>query len=103
MSINRVYLVGQLDNIKHGTFKDGKDWCNFSLLTTKQWTDKKGKQQVNTEWHSCVSYGVPAKFIYKHAKKGETIFIEGQIKSFPVKDQDHKQKKVQVNRVEMQV
>lgn len=82
-SLNKVTLVGNLGaNPKLSTPSIGSKFITFSLATHQSWKDKKGDYQKDTEWHNIVvfnEYLIP--FIETSLKKGDLLYIEGQIKS----------------------
>lgn len=92
-SLNKVTLIGNLGadpEIK--TLNDGKRVANFSLATSENWRDKaSGERQERTEWHRCVVWndgliGV----IEQYAKKGDKLYIEGELQTRKWQDQDGK-------------
>ena len=75
MSVNKVLLLG---NFGKDPELQGKDtmYCRFGIATTEIY---KGKKEVT--WHNCVAFGRTAETIAKYFSKGDTIFIEGKIKT----------------------
>jgi single-strand DNA-binding protein len=75
--INKVILIGNLgkDPEKKG------EVVKFPLATTETWNDKTGEKKTATEWHSVVCFGKLAEIADKWMKKGQTVYIEGRIKT----------------------
>lgn len=84
-SVNRVTLIGNLgaDPEVRAT-PNGARVAQFSLATSRQWTNSKGDKQEKTEWHKCVAWNGAkgtglADVLEKYAKKGDRMFVEGRL------------------------
>ena len=55
--------------------------ANFSVATSKKWTDKNGQKQEKTEWHKCQAWGKTGETIAKFFNKGDGITIQGEIQT----------------------
>lgn len=90
-SINKVTLIGNLGRdpeIRHSS--DGHLIVYLSVATNESWKDKStGERKDRTEWHRVVIFndrlGVIAE---KYLKKGSKIFLEGQIKTRKIQEND---------------
>jgi single-strand DNA-binding protein len=93
--MNKVILVGNVGNIEVKEYeKDGekKPLVQVSLATSDGYKDKKGEWQNVTEWHKCV-FAIPS--LAERAKsiqKGDTIGIEGSIKTNKWTDKEGNEK-----------
>ncbi|PZQ18937.1 MAG: single-stranded DNA-binding protein [Ancylobacter novellus] len=81
-SLNRAQLIGNLGadpEIRRMT--DGSPVASFRIATTDAWKDKKtDEKRERTEWHSVVCFGDGlCGVIEKHVRKGQKIFVEGQL------------------------
>lgn len=78
---NHVQLLGNLgQDVKSGTTKDGKNWANFSLATTKKWTIKEtGESKESTQWHNVGCFGKLADLATKYLQKGSKVLVVGSI------------------------
>lgn len=83
-SVNKAQIlgrVGQPPNIK--TTQAGDKIASLSVATSERWTDKRtGEKVEKTEWHRISVFnqqivGVIEKFV----KKGDLIYIEGQLQT----------------------
>lgn len=76
MSYQRVVLLGNLG--KDPELKEFGETkvCNFSLATSER-----VKEENVTEWHNCTAFGNVAENLAKYKKKGETVLVEGRIKT----------------------
>lgn len=89
MSVNRVFLIGNLGkDPETKEFENGKI-VTFTLATTdKAYTNKQGQQVAEkTEWHNCVCFGHTADFVSSYIRKGNKVYIEGKIRYRSYQDQ----------------
>lgn len=83
-SLNQVQLignVGQDPDIK--VMSSGDKVVNLSVATSESWKDKStGEKQERTQWHRVVIWnqGI-AGVVEKYVKKGDKIFIQGQLET----------------------
>jgi single-strand DNA-binding protein len=67
------------------TVSSGTKVANFSVATSRSWTDRNGQQQEKTEWHRIVMWGSSperdglAGVAERFLKKGDRVYIEGEI------------------------
>lgn len=59
--------------------ESGKAVAKFSLATTKKWRDKDGNSQEAVTWHNCVVWDKLAEIAEKWVKKGQHLFIKGEV------------------------
>ncbi|ULQ48256.1 single-stranded DNA-binding protein [Flagellatimonas centrodinii] len=60
----------------------GEAVANLRIATSEQWKDRDtGETKEATEWHTVVAFKKLAEIIGQHLKKGDRIFVEGQIKT----------------------
>lgn len=60
---------------------DGAMVTSFSLATDRQWKDKNGEKQQETEWMNIVVFGKLAFICGTYLSKGQLVYIEGRIRS----------------------
>jgi single-strand DNA-binding protein len=89
MSLNRVQLIGNLGADPEVRFT-ARDECvaNIRVATTESWKDKNGEWQEKTEWHRCFVFGPSAEVMGEKLRKGDRVFIEGQLTTRQFKDKD---------------
>lgn len=76
--MNRVELIGNVTNdIELKTSASGNSYARFSLATRRRFTDKDGNEI--TDFHSCAAFGKLAENISKYVKKGNKIFVAGEL------------------------
>jgi len=80
--INKVILIGNVGkdpDVRYSS--NGSAVAKFSLATNESWKDKDGNQKEHTEWHNIVAFGKTADVIGEHVKKGDSLYIEGQLQT----------------------
>jgi single-strand DNA-binding protein len=90
-SLNKVMLIGNLGSDPEvRTTGGGAKVAEFSLATGRQWTDRNGQKQEKTEWHRVTAWKGLADVVESYAKKGDRIYVEGEInyRTFDDKDGD---------------
>ena len=82
MSVNKVILLGNLGKDPDVRYMDNN--CvvaNFPLATNEVYTDRKNNRIRQTEWHNVELWDGLAKIAEKYLKKGNTIYLEGKIRT----------------------
>ncbi len=94
-SLNKALLIGNLGNDPDvRTVPSGTKVAEFSVATSRQWNDRSGQQQEKTEWHRIVAWGYTpdkdglAGVAERFLKKGDRVYIEGQIEYRSYEDKD---------------
>jgi single-strand DNA-binding protein len=80
--INKVILIGNLGKDPETfTFENGSKKVSFSMATTESFKNKEGALIDRTEWHNIVLYRGLADVAAQYLKKGQTIYLEGSIRT----------------------
>lgn len=93
-SLNKAILIGNVGGDPEiRTVGNGARVAQFSLATGRTWTDQSGAKQEKTEWHRCVVWNNArgsglADVVEKYVKKGEKIYVEGEIEYRQWQDKD---------------
>jgi single-strand DNA-binding protein len=93
-SLNKVMLIGNLGSDPEvRTVGSGARVANFSLATSRQWNDRNGQLQEKTEWHRIVAWDNErgpklADLADRFLKKGERVYVEGEIEYRSYEDKD---------------
>lgn len=88
-SINRVILVGNLGKdpeIRHT--EGGVAVARFPIATSESYKDKTGNKVERTEWHNIVAWRGLAEVAEKYMKKGQSVYIEGKIRTNNYQDKE---------------
>lgn len=92
-SLNKAIIMGNLGRDPEVRFTtSGQAVCNFSVATSRRWTDGQGQKQEKTEWHNIVVWGKTAENCGKYLAKGRTVLIEGEIQTRSWDDKDGNKK-----------
>ena len=87
--VNKVILVGNLGADPETRFTaSGTAVCNLRLATTRQWNDREGQRQEDTEWHRVVLFGKVAEIAGEYLRKGSQIYLEGRLQTRKWQDQN---------------
>lgn len=90
---NSVRIIGNLGRdpeIK--TFENNRKLAKFSVATTEKYTNKKGEQVEDTQWHNIVIWGKLANVAEKYLTKGSKIALEGKLTNRSYEDQSGNKK-----------
>ncbi|MCX2741390.1 single-stranded DNA-binding protein [Pontibacter anaerobius] len=88
-SVNKVILIGNLGKdpeVRH--LEGGVAVARFPIATSESFKDKSGQKQERTEWHNIVVWRGLAEVAEKYLRKGNSVFIEGKIRSNNYTDKD---------------
>ena len=78
--VNKVILMGRLGADPEVRYTpNGKAVAQFSVATSRRWTDNTGQRQEKTEWHRIVAWGKTAELCGEYLSKGRQVYLEGEI------------------------
>ena len=87
--VNKVILVGNLGKDPEVRYLDnGVAVANFSLATTENYKNKQGERVSQTEWHNIVFWRGLAEVAEKYLKKGDSVYVEGKLRTRRLEDKD---------------
>ena len=87
--VNRVILIGNLGKDPEiRSLEGGVKVANFSLATTETYKGKNGEKVDQTEWHNIVLWRGLAEVAENYLKKGNSIYVEGKIRTRDWTDKD---------------
>ncbi len=84
-SLNKAILIGNVGGEPEvRSVGTGSKVASFSLATSRSWNDQTGNKQEKTEWHRCVVWNNArgsglADVVEKYVRKGEKVYVEGEI------------------------
>ncbi len=93
-SLNKAILIGNVGGDPEvRTVGTGGRVAQFSLATSRTWNDQSGSKQEKTEWHRCVVWNSArgtglADVVEKYVRKGEKVYVEGEIEYRQWQDKD---------------
>ncbi|QCR24344.1 single-stranded DNA-binding protein [Pontibacter sp. SGAir0037] len=92
-SVNKVILIGNLGKdpeVRH--LEGGVAVARFPIATSETFKDRNGQKQEKTEWHNIVLWRGLAEVAEKYLRKGQSVFIEGKIRTNQYQDKDGNQR-----------
>lgn len=93
ISVNKVILVGRLGKDPERRGNNG-NIVTFSLATSRSWKNRDGQREERTQWHNVVCYNeVKGNFAAEYLKKGDLVYIEGEIEYREYTDKDNVSRK----------
>ena len=87
--VNKVILIGNLGQdpeVRH--LESGSVVARLNIATTESYKDKSGNRVDNTEWHDVEMWDGLAKVAESYLKKGDSIYIEGKIRTDKWEDKE---------------
>jgi len=79
-SLNKVMLIGNVGSDPEIRMTpSGSKVAKFSLATNREWTDKSGAKQEETQWHRLTFWGKLADIVEQWVHKGDRLYVEGRI------------------------
>ena len=87
--VNKVILIGNLGSdpeVRH--LSSGSVVANFNIATSESYTNKNGERVTQTEWHRIELWDGLAKVAEQYLKKGQTVYVEGKLKTENWQDSD---------------
>jgi single-strand DNA-binding protein len=87
--VNRVILIGNLGKDPEvRTLEGGTKVANFPLATTETYKNRNGDRAEHTEWHNIVLWRGLAEVAERFLKKGNSVYIEGKLRTRSWDDQE---------------
>jgi single-strand DNA-binding protein len=93
--VNKVILLGNLGSDPEvRSLPSGSKVATFNIATSEAYNNKEGQRVEQTEWHRIELWNKLAEIAEQYLKKGNTVFIEGRIRSEEYVDKDGITRKV---------
>lgn len=88
--LNRVILHGNVGNVpQYKKTQEGKDMISFSLATSFTWKGTDGEWNKHVDWHKVsVFKASTVRWLKDLLKKGDSIYLEGTLRSFEKKNEN---------------
>ena len=87
--VNKVILIGNLGSdpeVRH--LSNGSVVANFNIATSESYNNKNGERVTQTEWHRIELWDGLARIAEQYLKKGQTVYIEGKLRTENWQDSD---------------
>jgi single-strand DNA-binding protein len=96
-SLNKVQLIGRLGADPEMRYTgSGMPVTTFSLATNRQWTDREGNAQEETDWHNIVAWDRLAQICNEHLAKGRLVYVEGRLRTRTYEANGQKQYRTEI-------
>ena len=80
--VNKVILLGNLGQKPETRYVSAElSVSRLSVATTEVATNHKGERVSQTEWHTVVLWRQLSRFAEQYLRQGDTVYIEGRLKS----------------------
>ena len=97
-SVNKVILIGNIGNKPECRYTpSGSPVTSFSLATNETWVNADNEKIENTEWHNIIVWNKLAEFAKDYLFKGQSIYVEGKIRTSQWKDEKSGQKRKKID------
>ncbi len=92
-SVNKVILIGNLGSDPEIRYLEGgSSVARFNIATSESYTNKGGERVEQTEWHRIELWDRLAQIAEKYLRKGNSVYIEGRIRSENWTDKEGQQR-----------
>ncbi|MDF7821097.1 single-stranded DNA-binding protein [Runella sp. MFBS21] len=91
--VNKVILLGNLGSdpeVRH--LENGSAVARFNIATSESYTNRNGERVEQTEWHRIELWDNLAKIAEQYLRKGNTVYIEGKLRTETWVDKEGKQR-----------
>lgn len=86
--VNKVILIGNLGADPELRYTpSGLAVATLRVATSRNWKDKDGQKQEETEWHRVIVWDKSAEFCGNYLSKGSKVYVEGRLQTRKWKDQ----------------
>jgi single-strand DNA-binding protein len=77
---SQTIVVGYLGRDPEQRFTpSGQSVTNFSVATSRSWTDAAGEKQEKTTWFKVTTWGKLSELCAQYLSKGRMVLVEGEI------------------------
>src|SRR5215216_5969882 len=96
-TLNRVQLIGRLGADPEVKITPSDlTVASFSLAANRQWKNRDGELQEETDWHNIVAWDKLAQICGEHLTKGRLIYVEGRLRTRSWEQNGQKQYRTEV-------
>ncbi len=79
-SLNKVMIIGHLTRDPELKYTaQGTALGKFSVATNRTWSNDRGEQQEDVEYHDCVAWGKLGEICDQLLSKGSHVYVEGRL------------------------
>lgn len=79
-SLNKAQIIGNLGSDPEvRSTSSGTRVANLSVATNRSWTDDRGREHDEVEWHRVIFWDRLAEVAEEYLAKGDRIYVEGRL------------------------
>jgi single-strand DNA-binding protein len=107
-SVNSMTLLGNVGADPELTnTTNGGEYVRFSVALNESWKDARGTEHKRTTWVPCVAWNgerrALATLIAKYVKKGDPVYVQGQLETWPQKLPGKEGREISIDRFQVRV
>ena len=87
-SLNQCNFIGNVGSIETKYLPSGEGVTNISLAVNDKYKNKNGEMVDSTEWVKVSFFGKLSEIAEKYVKKGDPLYVSGQMKTRKWQDKD---------------
>lgn len=92
-SLNKMTIIGNLGADPEVRYLDGGAVvATFNVATTEKYTNRNGEKVEQTEWFRVELWNDQAKVAEKYLKKGNSVYVEGRLRTELWTDKEGKER-----------
>lgn len=92
-SLNKMIIIGNLGADPEVRYLDGGAVvATFNVATTEKFTNRNGEKVEQTEWFRIELWNEQAKVAEKYLKKGNSVYVEGRLRTEIWTDKEGKER-----------
>lgn len=92
-SLNKMTIIGNLGADPEVRYLDGGAVvATFNVATTEKYTNRNGEKVEQTEWFRIELWNEQAKVAEKYLKKGNSVYVEGRLRTELWTDKEGKER-----------
>lgn len=77
----QITLIGNLGQDPIVRETNGRSVTNFSVATSRTWTDDQGQRQERRTWFQVAAWGRQGETCAQYLAKGHRVFVEGEMQA----------------------
>ena len=94
MYLNKVVIVGNLTRDPEARqLPSGGTVVSIGVATNRVWKDQSGQKQEEVEFHNVVFFGRVAEVVQQYLTKGQSVLVEGRLRTGSWDDKETGQKR----------
>lgn len=81
-NLNKIQVIGNITkDLELKTLTNGTPVLSTTVAVNEKWKNKDGEYEESTEWVNVVLWRQSAEFASKYINKGDSVYVEGKMKT----------------------